>query len=167
MRPKVPRSPEANGPPGEPSADDAQGHGWRQLAPRLVALAEADREREACGLVVAGEGGALEAWPMPNGSPEPARAYLIPPQAMLGAMARLDREGRALAAVYHSHPGGGAGLSASDLDAALVQGEPLLPGVAQIVVALEAGRATRVRLHRFRDGRFQGEDLWPEPGRTG
>jgi proteasome lid subunit RPN8/RPN11 len=82
-------------------------------------------------------------------------------------MTRLDREGRELAAVYHSHPRGGAGLSASDLDAALVQGEPLLPGVAQVVVALEAGRAVRVCLHRFQDGQFQGEELWPEPGRTG
>jgi proteasome lid subunit RPN8/RPN11 len=97
---------------------------------------------------------------MPNGAADPARGYLIPPEALLRAMTQLDEEGLALAAVYHSHPRGGSALSTSDLEVALAGGEPMLPGVAQIVVALEAGRAVRVRAHRFLDGRFEGADLW-------
>ena len=138
------------------------------VAARLVALAEADGAREVCGLVVARSGraegapvsGRLEVWPMPNGAADPARGYLIPPEALLRAMTRLDEEGLGLVAVYHSHPRGGANLSTSDLEVALAGGEPVLPGVAQIVVALEEGRAVRVRAHRFLDGRFDGADLW-------
>lgn len=137
------------------------------VAGQLAALAEREGDREVCGLVVAGAGGALAVWPMPNGAPDPASAYLIPPAALLAALRRLDREERSLAAVYHSHPRGGAELSASDLEVALAAGAPVLPGVGHLVVALERGRAVRVRLHRFQDGRFQGSDLWPQPPRPG
>jgi len=113
-----------------------------------------------------GEGGAepqLAIWPMPNGAADPSRSYLVPPAALLGAMTRLDQAGGTLAGVYHSHPRGGAGLSHADLEVALAGGEPVLPGVAQIVVALEDGRAVLVRAHRFQEGRFAGVDLWPRP----
>jgi len=137
------------------------------VAGHLAGLAEADPDREVCGLVVAPGGGAAEAWPLPNVAPDPSRAFLVPPEALLLAFRRLDAGGGALLAVYHSHLSGGAALSASDLEVALAGGEPVLPGVAQVVVALEKGRAVRVRAHRFRTGRFEGLDLWPTGGREG
>lgn len=130
------------------------------LAPRLAALAEAEPAREVCGLVVGGGGGPAEAWPLPNAAPDPRRAFALAPAALLAALRRLEREGRALLAVYHSHPAGGADLSARDLEGALSDGTPLLGGVAQIVVALEGGRASTIRAHRWSGGSFQGADLW-------
>jgi proteasome lid subunit RPN8/RPN11 len=129
------------------------------VARRLAALAEAEPEREVCGLVVAGPAGA-EAWPMENRSPEPRRGFAIGPGDLLEALRRAEGEGRALLAVYHSHPQGGPDLSARDLDAALVDGSPLLGGVAQVVVALEKGRAAVVRAHRWAGERYLGCDLW-------
>jgi proteasome lid subunit RPN8/RPN11 len=130
------------------------------VAARLVALAEAAPGEEVCGLVVAGPGGVAEAWPLPNRADDPRRSFSLGPAELLGALRRIDDEGRALLAVYHSHPCGGSALSARDLDGALVDGEPLLRGVAQIVVALEGGRAVTVRAHRWGAGRYLGVDLW-------
>lgn len=130
------------------------------LAPRLAALAEAAPELEVCGLVVRGAGGPAEAWPLPNRAPDPRRAFAFDPGDLLVALQRLEREGRELLAVFHSHPAGGADLSARDLDGALAGGTPVLGEVAQIVVALQAGRACAVRAHSWRDGRYRGCDLW-------
>jgi len=130
------------------------------VAPTLAALAEAEPGQEICGLVVARADGQPEAWPLRNAAPDPRRAFALDPSDLLVALRRLDGEGLALLAVYHSHPEGGAELSARDLDGALANGAPLLGGVAQLVVALRAGRASTVRAHRWALGRFQGMDLW-------
>lgn len=130
------------------------------VASGLVALAEAEAWREVCGLVVSGPEGLPVSWPIPNRSVAPERAYELDPEALLTALRRLDAEGRVLLAIFHSHPGGGADLSRRDLEAALVDGEPLLQGVAQIVVSMEAGRASHVRVHRWVDHHFEGFDLW-------
>jgi proteasome lid subunit RPN8/RPN11 len=132
------------------------GEGW-PLA-RLVELAEGSPDREACGLLVK-VGGAVEVWPVANLSDTPATAFELEPAGLLAALRRLDREGGELAAVYHSHLAGGADLSPRDLAGALAGGTPILPGVAQLVVALEGGRARGIRLHRW-DGRgFEPNDL--------
>lgn len=130
------------------------------VAPRLAALAEAEPAQEVCGLVVAGADGRPEAWPMRNAAPDPRLAFALDPADLLRALRRLDGEGLSLLAVYHSHPAGGPDLSVRDLDGALVDGEPLLGGVAQVVVALHAGRASTVRAHRWAGRHFQGVDLW-------
>ncbi len=130
-------------------------------APWLAAMAEADPDQEACGLVVDGPaGGEVEPWPLPNRAADPRRAYLLGPPELLAALRRLDAEGRVLLAVYHSHLAGGAELSQQDLASALVDGTPLLGGVAQVVVALEHGHAVLVRAHRWRGARYVGGDLW-------
>jgi proteasome lid subunit RPN8/RPN11 len=130
------------------------------VAPALVALAEADPGREVCGLIVAGSDGMAVAWSLPNRAAAPARAYALAPEAMLTALRRLDIEGKALLAVFHSHPEGGADLSRRDLEAALVDGEPLLQGVAQVVVSMSGGRVQLVRVHRWTDHQFGGTDIW-------
>lgn len=145
--------------PCGPAVDARAADPLAAAAPRLVALAEAAPDLEVCGLLVDGPGG-VEAWPMPNRAADPARAFALGPADLLDALRRLEGEGRALLAVFHSHPGGGPELSARDLDGALVDGTPLLGGVAQVVVALEAGRACTVRAHRWTEGRYAGVDLW-------
>ncbi|MBK9517303.1 MAG: Mov34/MPN/PAD-1 family protein [Anaeromyxobacter sp.] len=132
--------------------------------PRLVALAEAEPGREACGLVVALPGRPPEPWPFANAAPDPSRRFELAPRDLLTALTRLDELGGALLAIYHSHLSGGPGLSAADLDAALAGGQPLWPGVAQLVVALEQGRAVAVRCHRWAGASFEGRDLWRAPG---
>lgn len=130
---------------------------------RLVALAEAEPGREACGLVVGLPGGPPDPWPFANAAPDPLRRFELAPGDLLAALTRLDRLGGTLLAVYHSHLVGGPDLSAADLDAALAGGQPLWPGVAQLVVALEQGRAVAVRCHRWGGASFEGRDLWRAP----
>jgi proteasome lid subunit RPN8/RPN11 len=142
-------------------ADLAAGRGWP--VKRLVTLAEGSPGVEVCGLLVRGEAGEVEPWPVPNVSPTPARAFELSPLALLDALRRLDREGGLLVGVYHSHLGGGAGLSARDLEGALVDGTPVLRGAAQVVVALECGRATVVRAHRWSGRCYEPGDVWRRP----
>lgn len=133
------------------------------LARRLAALAEGAPDREICGLVEAGAGGALRHVPLENRSADPARSFALAPQDVLAALRReAAGEGR-IVAVYHSHPRGGPELSARDLDEALAGGQPVLPGVDQIVVALRDGRADRVRWHRWDGNRYRAEDAWAPP----
>jgi proteasome lid subunit RPN8/RPN11 len=130
------------------------------VAPALVALAEADPGREVCGLIVAGSDGLAVAWSLPNRAAVPAQAFELAPEAMLAALRRIDAEGTALLAVFHSHPDGGADLSRRDLELALADGEPLLQGVAQVVVSMSSGRALLVRVHRWSDHQFGGSTIW-------
>ena len=131
-----------------------------QVAPALAALAEADPGREACGLVVATGAGVVEPWPFRNAAADPARSYLLAPAEVLGALRRLDATGGVILAVYHTHLEGGGELSRADLDVALVDGRPLLEGVAQLVVALVRGEAQVVRCHRWDGSRYVSYDLW-------
>jgi proteasome lid subunit RPN8/RPN11 len=133
------------------------GAGWP--LERLVALAEGSPAEEVCGLLVR-EASEVRAWPMRNVARAPANAFELDPRDLLSALRRLDGEGGELVAVYHSHLRGGADLSPRDLAGALAGGSPVLPGVAQLVVALERGRAVRVRLHRWSGAGYAASDPW-------
>jgi proteasome lid subunit RPN8/RPN11 len=126
---------------------------------RLAALAEGSPAEEICGLLVrlAGE---VTAWPVGNVAAAPATAFELDPGQLLAALRRLDREGGELLAVFHSHLAGGANLSPRDLAGALAGGSPLLPGVAQVVVALERGRADLIRVHRWIGSEYASSEPW-------
>lgn len=141
-----------------PSPDALDG-----VAARLAALAEAEPDREICGLVEAGQGGAPRVVPLANRAEDPAAAFALDPADVLAALRRA-RAGGALLAVYHSHPHGDSGLSARDLDQALCDGRPVLPGVDQVVISLRAGRTERVAWHRWDGARYRPVARWPRPG---
>jgi proteasome lid subunit RPN8/RPN11 len=127
---------------------------------RLVEMAEASPAAEICGLLVGGAGGEVVPWPFANVAATPATTFRFGPRELLGALRRLEKSGDRVVAVYHSHLAGGADLSVRDLAAALVDGAPVLPGAAQLVVALEGGAARSVRAHRWSGRRFEPVDLW-------
>ena len=122
-------------------------------------LAEGSPREEACGLLVR-VGGVVEPWPTKNVAPAPATAFELAPAELLAALRRIDRERGRLVAVYHSHLAGGAGLSSRDLAGALAGGAPILPGVAQVVVALEGGRACQIMVHRWAGSAFTAAEAW-------
>jgi proteasome lid subunit RPN8/RPN11 len=134
------------------------------VAARLAALADASPGREVCGLVEAGPDGSPRVVPLVNRAADPASAFQLGPADVLAALRRAERGGGTLLAVYHSHPRGGAGLSARDLDEALCHGQPVLPGVDQLVIALQGGRCERVRRHHWDGGRYRATDLWRRGG---
>jgi proteasome lid subunit RPN8/RPN11 len=131
---------------------------------RLAALAEAEPEREVCGLVVERDG-VCEVWPARNAAPDPADGFEIAPAEVLAALARLDAAQGGLRAIYHSHPRGGAGLSSRDRGALTAGEGPLFPGVDLLVLALDRGRVVAIAAHRWGGWAFSRSDLVFSRGR--
>jgi proteasome lid subunit RPN8/RPN11 len=130
------------------------------LATALVREAERDPSRECCGLVTAGPSGRLRLQPVANVAATPASAFELCPTDLLAALRRLDSDGARLVAVYHAHLFGGPELSTRDLEAALLDGRPLLAGVEQVVIALRGGRAVEIRAHAWDGAVFAGRTVW-------
>lgn len=137
----------------------------REILAAITALCEAEPEREACGLVVSGNGG-LEAVPVPNvadrehardplGFPRTSReSYLMDPHAQLRVLKELEDTGGSVVAVWHSHVEAGAYFSAKDRADALQDGAPLVPGAEYLVFGVQRGRVTEAKRFVFRDGDF-------------
>lgn len=90
--------------------------------------------------------------------PRTARtAYLFDPLEWLSVSEEADRRGEHVACVFHSHADVGAYFSAEDRVMAAPDGEPVLPGVAYLVVAVNQGKATAAKVFRWRDGEFAEE----------
>lgn len=66
----------------------------------IQAHAEADRPREACGLIARNHKGKLTAVPLPNTSPEPERFFRLDPETV-----HRMRETGNVVGYYHSHAG--------------------------------------------------------------
>ncbi len=133
---------------------------------RIVEAALADPLREACGFIVADRAGRLEVVPVRNvvgeveGPPglgsRPETAFLADPAAHLALSRRLRRDGGRIAAVFHSHVGEPARLSATDRALAVVDGRPVLPGADLIVVGLGQGKVSEIKIFRW-NGREYAE----------
>lgn len=127
----------------------------------LARAAEADPGREVCGFVVRSAGGELEVAPVPNAAPpgEAATAFAMDGAAQLRVLLRLEEEGGAVVAVYHSHLESAAVPSVADLAGALCAGRPAWPGAEYVVIALRGGRAVDIRRYRLADGAFAALDV--------
>lgn len=91
----------------------------------------------------------------PAAFPRTARtAFSFDARAWLAILREADRAGERVLAIAHSHPEGGSGFSAEDRRQAAPDGQPLLPGVAQLVIAFEGGRALGGRWAVWTDGDF-------------
>ncbi len=100
----------------------------------------------------------------PEAFPHDARtAFSFDPHAWLALLREADRAGERVLAIAHSHPEGGSGLSAEDRRQAAPEGQPLLPGVAHLVIAFEGGRPRSGRWAVWTDGDFL-ETACPLPG---
>jgi [CysO sulfur-carrier protein]-S-L-cysteine hydrolase len=135
----------------------------RALSARLVEVAEADPGREVCGFLVRHGDGSREVVPLPNRvgegpldgqSASPRHAFLVDAAGHLELARRLRRSGGSIEAVFHSHVDGPARLSPTDVRLALWDGEPVLPGVWQVVVGMRSGKASEIRAFSWKAGAF-------------
>jgi proteasome lid subunit RPN8/RPN11 len=91
----------------------------------------------------------------PEAFPRTTRtAFSFEPRAWLAVLHNADRAGERVLAIAHSHPEGGSGLSAEDRRQAAPDGQPLLPGVAYLVIAFEGGRPRSGQWAVWADGDF-------------
>ena len=137
------------------------------LAPALLEALCAHLEQcypeEGCGVVLVGEDGA-RVQPLRNASAvDPRHGFAFEPREWLQLSKAADTAGERVRCVFHSLADGAAYLSAVDREAAAPQGQPLLPGVLQLVVSVRCGRAGEAAAFRFKDGEFLEE--WRGPAR--
>jgi proteasome lid subunit RPN8/RPN11 len=90
-------------------------------------------------------------------------AFSFDPRAWLTVLREADRAGERVLAIAHSHPEGGSAFSAEDRRQLAPDGQPLLPGVAHLVIAFEGGRPHSGRWAVWTDGDFL-ETACPLPG---
>ncbi len=124
---------------------------------------EAEPSREACGFVVR-RGGALEVVVVPNAAdalhasdpasfPRTSRdGYVMDARAQLRIFRELDATGARIVAVWHSHVEAGAWFSEKDRSDAVIEGQPVLPGVEYLVFAVRGGRVAERRRFRLSGG---------------
>jgi proteasome lid subunit RPN8/RPN11 len=84
----------------------------------------------------------------------PSTAFLVEPREWLAVCREADGAGEEVACLFHSHVEAGAWLSPEDRAWAAPAGEPLLPGVSYLVVALRGGRAQEARVFWWQAGAF-------------
>jgi len=112
----------------------------------MVAHAVSGLPDEACGLLAADPAGHLRmAYCLTNATPSPV-AYTLDPAEHFRALRHAEAQGWHLAGVFHSHPGGPAFPSATDIAQALE------PEWLYVVVGLQAAAAPEVRAFWIRDG---------------
>jgi proteasome lid subunit RPN8/RPN11 len=121
-------------------------NGPRAPLDALAALAEESPAAEICGFVLAGGAGAAPALvPVRNAAADPARAFVMDAAEVLRVLRGAEATGQAVAAVYHSHVTGGAGLSAADAAGLTAGGGPVVPGAELWIAGVREGRAVEVR----------------------
>ncbi len=135
------------------------------IVARMVALCEADPEREVCGFVVRRDG-ALHVERIPNvadryHAADPARfprtsrdSYLMDPKEQLRVLREIEAWGGEIAAVWHSHVETGAYFSAKDRADAVVDGAPAVPGAEYLVLGVRGGRVAEVKRFRWDEAQF-------------
>ena len=82
-------------------------------------------------------------------------AYYFEPREWLLVNQEADAHGEQIACVFHAHTNGIADFSAEDRAQAAPAGQPVLPGVSYLVVAIEGGRATHARLFWWQEEDFR------------
>lgn len=127
-------------------------------------LAEASYPYEACG-VWPSDGDVLALPNRLHGQPAGRVRFELDEAALLSVLTR----GAELTAIFHSHCDAGAALSDEDRQRLAPLGQPLYPGVLQLVVSVEAGRARRISGYAFFGGTwvtdFSVQDAeWLHPG---
>lgn len=119
----------------------------RILASQLLDHARKDERREVCGLVTARNGVPVGCVTIENVARNPAHLYRMDPQALISAIARMERSGETLFAIYHSHPTSPAAPSAIDI------AEAGWPDTLYLIISLNTKGVLEMRGYRIRDGK--------------
>jgi [CysO sulfur-carrier protein]-S-L-cysteine hydrolase len=109
---------------------------------------------EGCGVLLRAAGeGAWRVRPLRNALAS-RTAYAFDPHEWLQVLLDAERRDERLLCVFHSHVEGGVEFSHEDRRQAAPGGQPLLPGVSYLVVAVQTGRAVEMALYRWDGAAF-------------
>jgi len=90
----------------------------RQLANRLLHLAQASPGHEICGFISGKMNDLNKCYPVKNVSENPAQRFLLDAAEQVAALKTMRENGEELLAIYHSHPNAPAIPSKTDLELA-------------------------------------------------
>ena len=133
----------------------------------MASRAVADYPEETCGLVFA-RGEDLEVLPMENiqnrlhrefpgvYTVNARRAYCMDSMKLDQTIEERLKAGQSLRAIYHSHPDEASYFSPTDNEAAAPLGEPMYPGVLQLVFSVRKGRVVDLKAFDWleKDGKY-------------
>jgi len=130
--------------PGHLSITDRQ---WEQMRADI----EQSAPEEACGLLAGLESQVIMVLPITNELHSPVR-YHMAAREQLDAFERIDYAGLQLVGIYHSHPNGPNGPSATDI------AEAFYPEAAYLIWTPQDG-VWSCRAFRIQDGQIQEVSL--------
>jgi len=125
----------------------------QQLFNDLLTQAQAEPEREICGLVSARNDRPGNIYPIANVSSFPERLFEMDAKAQIDAMRSMREQGESLYAIYHSHPQGAAVPSALDRD------QVAYPEALYIIIATGTDGVLELRCYRLQDSTFREVEL--------
>lgn len=110
---------------------------------------------EACGILGGGAGRVESVHPVRNVRASPSR-FAMDPLEQFRVLEEISAAGRAVAGIYHSHPGGPAAMSNLDREEACWPGTslPNYPDAVQLIVSLEDPGQPQVRAYAPAAGAF-------------
>jgi len=121
----------------------------RTMVNDLLLQAQADPQREICGLISARHGTPCGIYPVVNVSAVPERLFEMQPAAQIAAMRTLRERNETLYAIYHSHPQGAAVPSAED------RAQAAYPQAFYLIIASATHGDPELRGYRLEDGEFR------------
>ena len=124
----------------------------RAVLASLIAHAREESPQECCGLLLGRGDEVAEARRARNMASSPATRFVIDPKDHIDARREGRARGLEVLGFYHSHPGGGAVPSSSDL------AEASYPGSVYAIVGLGT-EAPEVRVFEFANGNFHERPL--------
>jgi proteasome lid subunit RPN8/RPN11 len=134
----------------------------RHYADEIIAHAREDAPNECCGILAGQDAEILRLYRALNSEQSPYR-FNIDPQDLYRIYSEVEAAGWKFIAIYHSHPGGQAYPSSTDLTMAQTAGPgevlDLWPGVVYLIVSLADPSSPQIRAFRLERGTVAEETL--------
>jgi len=125
----------------------------RTLIDEMVAHALEDLPNECCGMVGGSDGEASVVLPVANAAASPLR-FEMDPQGQYDALMAIERGGKELLAIYHSHTKSAAYPSQTDVNQAVSW-----PDAIWVIVSLEDPDAPDVKGYWLKDWKIADAQL--------
>jgi proteasome lid subunit RPN8/RPN11 len=129
---------------------------------QIIAHAREEAPNECCGILAGKDGRVLKLYRAANAERSPYR-YSIDPHDLFRIYTEVEAKGWQFLAIYHSHPGGEAYPSDTDVNLARWSGPagtaPLWPDVRYLIVSLAGPGLPQIRAFRIDEERVTEEPL--------
>ena len=121
----------------------------------MVTHAIKELPNECCGVILGRDGNLEDVIPMRNIRPSPD-AYFMDPEQQVEVFSEMEKQGKSLLGIYHSHPCGPSHPSGSDLELAYH------PDTLYFIVSLENRDHPDLKAFILKNEDFQEVSIIPE-----